>query len=477
MGFCKCSQRRLFVNFKTGLIVTSVQQKYKCDFNYLSLLESFCDDPYLVCLDSSSDDSKYSQFSYIAFDPFMKIVVENKTTNIIKKNQSPESSLENPFDLINTYLKKYNDSSLIPFTAGAIGYFSYEAAQYLNDFTVKNRSLDCPEINLGFYDKVFVFDHKKNELFLYVTQFSEHSSNFDINDFLSDLSISSAKTQPYKIEAIESETSKESYSKKVKSIKQYIENGDIYQANLTCKYSGAFSGSILGLYKILRKVSPAPYSAFLNTGFGSILSSSPELLLSLEGSTLTTRPIKGTISRGSTFNEDEKNKQTLKSSLKDRAELLMIIDLERNDLSKVCCTGSVKVSELMSLESYKYLHHLVSTISGRLKSELSQIDAFKAVFPGGSITGAPKIRATEIIQDLEETSRNSYTGSIGFFSFDGSLKCNIAIRTMYKHNESINFHVGGGIVADSNVDSEWQETITKAEGMLIALKQAERTNQ
>jgi para-aminobenzoate synthetase component I len=453
----------------------TIQKVIKCEFDYLSLLDVLSDDPYLVFLDSSDDASLYSEFSYIAFDPFLIIDVKSNETSLINRGGDVTTVVENPFSIIQKKLEQYNDPALIPFSAGAIGFFSYESARFLDDFNHVNSGLVGSEITLGFYDKVFVYDHKKKDLTLIVTSFEGVSDSFNMDYLLSKISSLQVQNQSYEIGELKTGIDKASYSTKIDAIQSYIANGDIYQANLTYKNAASFSGSSIGLYKSLRDVSPAPYSAFLNSGFGTILSSSPEQLLTLEEKNkLSTRPIKGTISRGKTSDEDASLQRKLLTSKKDRAELLMIVDLERNDLSRVCEPGTVDVPELMGLESYSHLHHLVSTVTGKLDSNFTSLDAFKAIFPGGSITGAPKIRATEIIQDLEETRRNSYTGSIGFFSFDGSLKSNIAIRTMYLLNNLLSFHVGGGIVADSNANDEWKETILKAKGMLQALKQTER---
>ena len=248
----------------------------------------------------------------------------------------------------------------------------------------------------------------------------------------------------------------------------YIAAGDIYQVNLAHRFDAAWRGEPFAFYESLRHYSPAPHAAFLALDGRAILSSSPELFLKMSGRAIRTRPIKGTRPRRADLHADEKSAYDLITSPKEIAELIMITDLERNDLGRVCEFGSVTVSELLKLERFEHVFHLISTVDGRLRGDVGHVAALRACFPGGSITGAPKKRAREIIAELEPSPRGLYTGAIGWFGFNGESQFNIAIRTAVIDGACAHFHVGAGIVADSIAENEWQETLDKAAGILLA---------
>jgi anthranilate/para-aminobenzoate synthase component I len=256
----------------------------------------------------------------------------------------------------------------------------------------------------------------------------------------------------------------------VERARDYIAAGDIYQVNLTHRFTAPLPRDLdlYALYQHLREISPAPFAAYTNLGGRTILSSSPEQFLRLSGRTIQTRPIKGTRPRFRDREQDEKSAYDLITSSKEIAELVMITDLERNDLGQVCEYGSVVATELLKLERYAQVFHLVSTIEGTLREEIDHLAALRACFPGGSITGAPKKRAREIIAELESGPRGLYTGAIGCFGFNGESRFNIAIRTLVAENDELHFHVGAGIVADSVPVKEWEETLHKASGILQA---------
>ncbi|PWU07393.1 MAG: aminodeoxychorismate synthase, component I [Verrucomicrobia bacterium] len=253
----------------------------------------------------------------------------------------------------------------------------------------------------------------------------------------------------------------------VERAQEYIAAGDIYQVCLAHRFRAKFEGDFWEYYAALRHVSPAPYSAFLRLGEDEVASSSPECFLNIQNQHIRTRPIKGTRPRHSNPQRDSELAAELVASEKERAELLMITDLERNDVGKVCKPGSIHVPDLLRLETYPQVFHLVSTVEGELRDDVSHIQALKACFPGGSITGAPKKRAMEIIAELEPVPRGLYTGAIGFFGYNGESRFNIAIRTAIKKGDAVSFHVGAGIVADSNPQAEWEETLHKARGLFL----------
>lgn len=272
----------------------------------------------------------------------------------------------------------------------------------------------------------------------------------------------------------QAEMAREDYMQRVARAQEYIAAGDIYQVNLAHRFSAAWSGELFALYEALRHYSPAPFSAFLELADRGVLSSSPESFLRMSGRAIRTRPIKGTRPRRADPTADALSAYDLRNSPKEIAELVMITDLERNDLGAVCEFGSVSVKELLKLESYEQVFHLVSTVEGRLREDIDHVAALRACFPGGSITGAPKKRAREIIAELEPTPRGLYTGAVGWFGFNGESQFNIAIRTVVAERERVHFHVGAGIVADSVPEREWDETLDKASGILLA---AERCGQ
>ena len=261
---------------------------------------------------------------------------------------------------------------------------------------------------------------------------------------------------------------RERYCEMVTQALEYIAAGDIYQVNLAHLFTAAWSGDAFAFYEALRHYSPAPHATFLQSGERAILSTSPELFLKMSGRSIRTRPIKGTRPRRADLHADEKSAYDLITSPKEIAELVMITDLERNDLGQVCDFGSVSVSELLKLERYEQVFHLVSTVDGHLREEVDHVAALRACFPGGSITGTPKKRAREIIAELEPQPRGLYTGAIGWFGFNGESQFNIAIRTVVMERSLAHFHVGAGIVADSIPEKEWQETLDKAAGILLA---------
>ena len=264
----------------------------------------------------------------------------------------------------------------------------------------------------------------------------------------------------------------EQYCAMVARAQDYIAAGDIYQVNLAHRFTAPWRGDAFAFYEALRHYSPAPHAAYLALGGRAILSASPEQFLQISGHAIRTRPIKGTRPRRAETNADALSAFDLCTSPKEAAELVMITDLERNDLGAICEYGSVSVRELLKLESFEQVHHLVSTVEGRLRAEVDHVSALRACFPGGSITGAPKKRAREIIAELEPAPRGLYTGALGWFGFNGESAFSIAIRTLVVESDRAHFHVGAGIVADSVPAQEWQETLDKAAGILLAAERA-----
>ncbi|MCP4049387.1 MAG: aminodeoxychorismate synthase component I [bacterium] len=428
-------------------------------------------------LDSSDPNSRWSQFSFMGFDPMFTIETKNGLTSI-NKNDGTIVITENPFKIIEKELQRFStdfDLEFTPFWGGAVGYISYESAKYITKIippeTIKNykSSTHIPEIIFGFYNNVIVINKSTNQKWYIKTHFPDSPAK---------LAIKKEKPAPVKQGKLnftepESNLSKETYINIIKKIKNYIKEGDIYQANISHRFYSEFTGPPSLLYQKLKEISPAPFSAFLNFNPLFIYSSSPERFIQINKNNIQTRPIKGTIARSRDKLTDNKNKEHLLKSKKDIAELTMIIDLERNDLGRICSFGSVNVPQQIVLEEYAQVFHLTSTVEGRLRTGLSHMDAFKNMFPGGSITGAPKIKAMQIISEVESVPRSIYTGCIGYFGFNNNTDFNIAIRTMYSYNNNLYFHAGGGIIADSIPENEWNETMVKAKGMLDLVKNSD----
>ncbi len=252
---------------------------------------------------------------------------------------------------------------------------------------------------------------------------------------------------------------------------EHIRAGDIFQANISQRFTASWRGSALPLYETLRRINPSPFACFLSWGDLEVISCSPERLVRVQDGRIDTRPIAGTRPRGATPADEALNSLELLLSEKERAEHLMLVDLARNDLGRVCKTGSVEVEELMALEAYSHVLHIVSEVSGMLQAPADAVDVIRAVFPGGTITGCPKVRCMELLRRIEPVARGLYTGSLGYLGFDGTMDLNIAIRTMVRHGEALSFHAGAGIVADSDPEREYQETLAKAEALVAALRQ------
>ena len=361
-------------------------------------------------------------------------------------------------------------SGLPPFQGGAAGYFGYELCHHLESLPAPaDDDMGFADMALGFYDAVAAFDVIDRRAWIIAQGAHATRRAGALRERLAD---GAAPPAPTPALAWASNFSRAGYEAAVAQVIEYIHAGDIFQANLSQRFQALLpaGADAYAMYRRLRLVNPAPFAAYLNLGDAQVLSSSPERFLKLTGDGVEARPIKGTRPRGRNPAEDAALAENLLASEKDRAENVMIVDLLRNDISKVCRDHSVAVPELCSLESYARVHHLVSAVSGRLRDGLGAVDLLRACFPGGSITGAPKVRAMEIIAELEPTRRGPYCGAIGFIGFDGAMDTNIAIRTVaLKHGRAV-FQVGGGIVAESDPAAEYHETLAKAEALFAAFE-------
>ncbi len=427
-----------------------------------------------VFLDSGFPRNRQGRYDLLAAQPFQTLVTRNGITEVCSK-QGVTVSSKNPFEILKDFLEpKAETVATLPFCGGAIGYFSYDLARQLEVLPDTTQDLEnIPQMILGIYDWAVVVDHLEQKTCLVgqgrnvetMTQWSNLVSLFQ------EFRPPHDQHHPFVVnEDVVSNMTRSEYGGAFRRIKRYLQEGDCYQVNLAQRFSAHCGGNPWTAYKELRVLNSAPFSGYFNFPEVQILSSSPERFLKVINRKIETKPIKGTRPRGATAVEDQQRIDELKASLKDRAENLMIVDLLRNDIGKNCKLGSVNVPKLFEVESFATVHHLVSTVCGELASGKDSVDLLRGCFPGGSITGAPKIRAMEIIEELEPHRRGVYCGSMAYLSFDGNMDSNIAIRTLVHSENTIRFWAGGGIVADSKEQAEYDECFDKAAAMLKLLE-------
>jgi para-aminobenzoate synthetase component 1 len=450
--------------------------------------------PHLLFLDSADRDSPHGRYSYVAADPD------------VWGSDALYGVPEDPFDdaaLMTNYLRFPTAEGLPPFQGGLAGLFGYEVGRTVEPRVPANRwdDLRSPILALGVYDWVISFDHLSGRAWLV----SNGLEGGDVGDEWERL-VQAEYRQSQVLQALRSEQGADAprspepgsppalvpqyplpgfpgvtsnfdragYEAAVARAVEYVHAGDVFQVNLSQRLLAPLREHPLDLYARLRRLNPAPFAGYFDLGDFQVLSASPERFLRVRGREVDTHPIKGTRPRGRTPEEDAALVADLITNPKDRAENVMIVDLLRNDLGRVCEYGSVTVPRVCEVESFRYVHHLVSEVRGRLRPGCGPLDLLRAAFPGGSVTGAPKVRAMEVIAELEPTARGPYCGALGYIGFDGSMDTNILIRTFTAGRGWVQFPVGGGIVADSDPAREYEETLHKAAGLLRALDLGEQ---
>lgn len=434
--------------------------------------------PWAVYLDSGWPGSHYGRYDIFSSDPFITLATRGKRTEIREQHAAHETE-DDPFAALKSILGRFaNASSELPFTGGAIGYFGYDLARRLEQLPAQ--ALDAehmPELAIGIYDWAVMVDHHAGRAWL-AGQGHDVRTSTEWPRLLALFSEEAkASADAFHVTGpVLSNMDQARYADAFGRIKSYIDAGDCYQVNLAQRFAAQADGNPWAAYRQLRQFSPAPFSAYLNTPQAQILSASPERFLRVHAGQVETKPIKGTRPRATDPAQDRAYAQALLASTKDRAENLMIVDLLRNDIGKNCAIGSVRADRLFELESFANVHHLVSTVTGTLAPGKDALDLLKGCFPGGSITGAPKLRAMEIIEELEPHRRGVYCGAIGYIGFDGNMDTNIAIRTAVYSEGTIRFWAGGGIVADSEMQKEYRETLDKASGMLQLMEYLRAAN-
>lgn len=424
--------------------------------------------PWAMLLHSGFADHPHNRFDILVADPVATVVTRGTNTTVTQNGES-FTSTDCPLSLLHQALAKQNlhpqPHPDYPFQGGALGLFGYDLGRRFE--TLPSRAtddIDVADMAVGLYDWALIVDHQRQVVSLLC--------HGDANARLAWLEQQqAAPAAPFALTtAWQANMSRDEYGEKFSRVQAYLHSGDCYQVNLAQRFDAAYQGNEWDAFTRLNQVNRAPFSAFLRLEDAAILSLSPERFIQLEDGNIQTRPIKGTLPRLNDPGADRAQAQKLATSAKDRAENLMIVDLMRNDIGRVAVPGSVRVPELFVVEPFPAVHHLVSTITARLDPQLNACDLLRAAFPGGSITGAPKVRAMEIIDELEPQRRNAWCGSIGYLSLCGNMDTSITIRTLTARNGHIYCSAGGGIVADSQPDAEYQETFDKVNRILQQLE-------
>ena len=406
--------------------------------------------PYTLFLDSADRSHPDAKYSFIAFDPIEVITLEDCIDD-------PFAYIQSRIDHWKAELKPEHNENLPTFQGGAAGLFAYDLGRTIETLPNTAKPSDTPDLAIGIYNKALAFDHVTNKAW-----FICHGEKAQVPE------PAEPATQTTPLSWTPQFTPAD-FKARIARVIDYIHAGDIFQANISQGFEATLPDHFdtAAHYLHLRSINPAPFAGYMNAGDTIIASASPERFLQVKERTVETKPVKGTAPA-------HIDPQILLDSKKDRAENIMIVDLLRNDLSKVCETESIDVPKLCALETFKSVHHLVSTVTGQLKEDKTPLDLLRASFPGGSITGAPKIRAQEIIEELEEQQRGPYCGSLGYIGFNGNMDTNILIRTLIFKGGTVRFNVGGGITAKSEPEAEYQETLDKAEGLFKSFETIEK---
>ncbi|PES90457.1 aminodeoxychorismate synthase, component I [Bacillus cereus] len=437
------------------------------------------DKPQHILLESG----RGGRYNIVGLDPVAVIQGKGETLHI---SESGKETIKrgNPLDLMQEYMEKWKtdyNPEYPPFQGGAIGYFSYDCIRYIEKLpSLAEDDLNIPDIFFLLFDDVFLYDQKEQVLWIITHYVDEHEEAEERLNKWKDLWVKEMPEVTIPFERPENNDevvafTEEGFMKAVERIQEYIGNGDVFQVNLSTRQERTLQTHPLEIYTSLREINPSPYMGYLELGDFQIVSGSPELLIKKQGKEVSTRPIAGTRSRGANEQEDEELARELIENEKERAEHVMLVDLERNDLGRVCKYGTVEVDEFMVIEKYSHVMHIVSNVRGEVEGDKDAFDLVKAVFPGGTITGAPKIRTMEIIEELEPVRRGIYTGSIGWIGYSGDTELNIVIRTLLAKDGQAHVQAGAGIVIDSNPKNEYKESLKKAIALWRAKESSEET--
>lgn len=442
-----------------------------------ALFDAIADRPWAVFLDSGRPHTEQGRYDILACDPIATLTTRGTVTEI-RSGAGSLLSPGDPFALLREQLGPPAPGIAgVPFCGGAIGYFAYDLARRVERLpAVCEDAEGIPQMAVGIYDWALVVDHQGRRSRLVSRNRDPRTAQRceAVLELFAGRRRRAGRTALRAVGPLRSNMAFGDYRRAFTRIKHYIREGDCYQVNLAQRFCAPAEGDPWQAYRRLRCINAAPFGAYLNMTFAQVLSASPERFLQVRDGAVTTKPIKGTRGRSADPLQDRALALELCASAKDRAENLMIVDLLRNDIGKCCALGSVRVPRLFGLESFATVHHLVSTVTGRLQADRDALDLLRACFPGGSITGAPKLRAMQIIEELEPHRRGVYCGAIGYLGFDGDMDTNIVIRTLVHSAGTVRLWAGGGIVADSELEAEYQETFDKAAALLRLLGVSDR---
>jgi anthranilate synthase component 1 len=417
-------------------------------------------------LESIEGPKKLSQYSFIGFSPALTITINNgeSFTSNERTGEKEREKVDDPLAVITKTLRNRPGFKEQRFVGGAVGYISYDTVrcwEKLPEKTIDDQNF--PDVKVGIFDDGIIYDHRNRQaLYYYLNEnrLEEIKKRIKEMDNEEELAHKQLKIN----------MSKERFERAVEKAKDYVKSGDIFQVVLSKRYDFTINGSLIGFYRNLRKINPSPYMYFLKSGEHQIVGSSPEMLVRVENRIIETFPIAGTRPHVKDPVENQRLTEELLADPKERAEHVMLVDLGRNDIGKVSKFGTVHLPEFMKVHQYSHVQHIVSRVVGSLRDEYDAYDALRAVFPAGTVSGAPKVRAMEIIEELEPTKRGPYAGAVGYFSYNGNADFAITIRTLVANGENAYIQVGAGIVADSDPEREWFETEHKARALIKALK-------
>ena len=448
------------------------------------------DGHYSFLLESIEGGEKWGRYSFIGSTPSQIIRSKGNVIEIIRNGITTATTSEDPLDCIRAILARYSPvevKGLPRFLGGAVGYLGYDMVRHFENLPgSKPATLDAYDAYFLITDTIIIFDSVSQKIKVVsnahidgeiTTEQAYQAAAEKIETLIKRLRtpFPSGTTSPTgKSVQLRSNVSREEFEASVTKAKEYVRSGDIIQVVLSQRFSGELSADPFDIYRVLRTLNPSPYMFFLRLNDTVIAGASPEIMVRKEGRRVELRPIAGTRPRGATSEADELLALELLADPKERAEHVMLVDLGRNDLGRVCATGTVKVSELMLIERYSHVMHIVSNVQGELEGERDAFDLVRATFPAGTLSGAPKIRAMQIIDELEPVRREIYGGAVGYFSFDGNMDLAITIRTLVIKDGKVHLQAGAGIVADSDPAAEWQETVNKGMAVMKAIEIAER---
>ncbi|GKU84996.1 aminodeoxychorismate synthase, component I [Niallia sp. NCCP-28] len=446
---------------------------------YKKFLQLSNDEPYYVLLESG----RGGRYSIAANKPIVRMIGENNQLTVVKEG-SAEIFEGNPLHLVKKEMRKYEVETNIEwpdFQGGALGFISYDYIRYIERLPEETlNDLEIPEVYFLLFDEWYVYDHQEQFLWLMGLYKEDVQDSIEskikkrvglLEEYTGQENVAVQAEKSYGVEVSIQDND---FQKSVRKIQEYISQGDVFQVNLSVRQSQPLHVPAIEVYKQLRVLNPSPYMGYFHTPDFQLVSGSPELLVKKKGSEVSTRPIAGTRSRGADNIEDQILANELIESEKERAEHVMLVDLERNDLGRVCEYGTVEVNEFMVIEKYSHVMHIVSNVRGKLAEDKNEFDLIDSMFPGGTITGAPKIRTMEIIEELEPVRRGAYTGSLGWLGFNKDIELNIMIRTMLVKGNKSYVQAGAGIVIDSVPANEYKESMKKARALWNAKELAEK---